>query len=318
VENLKKLFGVALFTCAMQLHAISLVYNLKIRRSFAAGHGIAAIAADHDKEGIWLVTALPIAYWRSREIVEDTTKTDVLDKRITVGSVFNLRYVYKQALWLEATTAVETERAALRGTTNADICRTGFDDLVLSGGYNMFPTENSQLVVYLIGGFPLYNKLTALETFDTLVGTRFCSIGAGSEFSYSFVRTDEQSFNGIMQVRFIHFFNRNWFPILPKNATLQPGNITDLLLACQYRKKHTMLEVGYDITFFTNQAALSTEVVKTNAFARNSCYVSINHLCKKFPVIPTPVVVGAGLNIGRLNRFDTKITIAWLNFTTFF
>ena|SRR3990167_2257542 len=310
-----------------EIMPISLVYNLKTRRIFSFGGGAAsAVSPLAKKEAIWLLSIVPIVYKRKRHIVTNILNKnltvipiDVCEKRVIGGSIFNLRYIYKKSLWFEMTTGYEKERAISCGTINLDETRRGMDDFVVSAGYNIFPNKDIQIAPYIIGGVPINRALTSEELFDTFVGTRFYGLGAGGEFAYSFVNSLKTTFAGILQLRSIHFFPKKWTPVLPCSATLNPGNVTDFLISAQYRKKKTLIEVGFDSTFFTNQAILlTTGSIDTDRFTRQSFYVNFGHLFTKFPFIPKPVLLGAGFYVAGSERFDTKISSYWLNFTVIF
>lgn len=304
----------ALFTS--QASAITLVYNMKIRRQFNAA---ASAVLHRDKKSIFIATAVPIIYKRDRHIVDKSLAIDIQEKRLSGGSILNFRYVAPKAWWAEVTTGIEHESVKVRGTSCFKDSRTGLDDIVLSAGYNMFPTENSQFVLYGLAGIPTRRKVTALEVQDTLVGTRFYSIGAGAEFSYSFINSLKESLIAILQARFIHFFSRNWAPVLPIDAQIQPGNVTDLLFTLQYRKKKDIFELGYNPTFFTDQAViLKTGKIEGPNFVRNSMYLSYARVIPEVPVLKTPMLLGAGINIGNSKRFETKILTFWLNISVIF
>jgi len=315
-------------TLFIEISPISLVYNLKTRRIFFFGGSAAAGALSPlaKKKSIWLLSIIPIVYKRKRHIVTDildrnlhVIPIDVFEKRVIRGSIFNLRYIYKRSFWFEVTTGAEKERAISCGTINSDITRKGVDDIVVSTGYNIFPNKDTQFTPYIIGGVPVNRSLTSEELFDTFVGTRFYGLGAGGEFAYSFVNSLKTTFAGLLQLRSIHFFPKKWTPVLPCSATLNPGNVTDFLIAAQYRKKKTLVEVGFDSTFFTNQAIwLKTGSLETDKFVRQSFYANFGHLFTKFPFIPKPVLLGAGFYVAELKRFDTKISSFWVNFTVIF
>lgn len=298
---------------SIQLQAISLVYNIKIRRAFNASAFLG------EEKSLWIASVLPILYKRDRHIVRPEQALDICEKRLSGGALFNLRYMPSKAWWLELTTGVEKEHVEARGTANFNVSRAGFDDVVFSAGHNIFPNTHSQAVLYGIVGFPSRRTVTALEAQDTLVGTRFFSAGLGSEFSYAFLQSLKKSFIGIFQNRLIHFFSREWFPILPRGGRIVPGNLTDLLFAVQYRVKTDIFETGYNATFFTNQAVvIGMEKTRSENFVRNSGYVRYSHLFIDFPIIHTPVLIGTGFNIARAKRFDTKIFIGWLNISAVF
>lgn len=311
-----KLFLVLNLFITNATHALTLVYNIKTRRSF----GIRAdqIQLKKKLKGV-AITVVPIIYARNRHVIDDRLKVNVCEHRINGGMLLDLRYMPSKSWWLEATTGIEREWVKARGTSNFNAARTGCDDIVLSGGYNMFPTKNFEIVTYILGGLPTRRKVTLIEQLGTLVGTRFFALGAGAEFSYSFINELKRSFIGLVQVRFLHFFNRKFFPILPCDATIQPGNTTDILITLQYREKKNVIEAGYNATFFTNLAVhLATGTVSDTNFLRNSMYITYARLTKEIPLLKIPGVLGAGLNIGRSKKFDTKIASGWIYMTIIF
>lgn len=302
--------------CTWNSYGITLVYNIKTRRVF--GISLEQIQFKKKLKGV-AITAVPIIYSRNRHIVDSRLQVDVCEKRLIGGSLFNFRYAPSKAWWLEATTGIERERVKSKGTATFTNARTGCDDVVLSAGYNAFPHKNIQLVFYALGGIPTKRKVTLLEKQGTLVGTRFFALGAGTEFSYGFINSLKRSFLGLVQVRFLHFFNRRFFPILPCDATIQPGNVTDVLISFQYREKKNVLETGYNATFFTNQAVhLKTGTIKDTNFLRNSMYLTYARLTKEIPGLKIPGAIGAGINIARAKKFDTKIASFWIYMTVVF
>ena len=305
-----------LFLCWFEAtSAISLVYNLKIRRAF--NYPVAQLLKK-DKKTLWVTTAVPIAYKRDRHIVNPMFGVDVVDKRLIAGSLFNVRCVIPPNWWAEISTGLENEHAKVSGTSTIDASRTGFDDIVFSAGRNFFIKKSSQFVLYALTGVPTRLKVTPVEAQDTLVGTRFFSFGVGSEFSYSFINSLPKSLVFIFQNRFLHFFNRKW-PILTVGSKIQPGNVTDLLLAIDYRRGRNSFEVGYNPTIFSNQAVIfPTQTVSSNAFVRQSGFGSYFRLFEKLPLLNRPGLIGTGLLVSRAHRFETKIVALWLNFTTVF
>ncbi len=305
---------------AANICPISLVYNLKIRRVFRVNKLLGTIP----QKPFWVPTVLPIVYKRDRHIVNDIlVPTDICENRLTDGAILNLRYIRSKNWWLEATTGIETEHvrsdSKISPASSFKTSKTGLDDIVFSGGYNFFPTQDLQIDLYALTGFPTNRKITLFDAQDPLVGTRFYSLGVGSEFSYSFINQEKRNVIFVFQNRFIHFFNRYFYPVLPVGAKIQPGNVTDLLFTLEYRFKFNLLEAGYNPTFFSNQAILlPTREIKSHWFVRNSFYANFNHLFKRCPGINVPIVLGAGLNIGRLKLYDTKIFAAWVNLTAIF
>jgi hypothetical protein len=317
MKVLKLIFLMIIFTARETVYSVSLVYNMKIRRAISA-HVFEHIFPG--KTNFWLLTALPIVYTRSRHIVAPLTSQDLYEKTLLAGSVFNVRFLAPHYWWLEFTTGLENQTDHTCGTQTFKDSRTGFDDIVLTAGKNFFfHDEKGQISFYAIGGVPTKFQVTPQETYDTLVGTRFFGLGAGGELSYSFIKSLKQALIGILQARCVHFFDRAWSPILPCGAQIQPGNLTDLFLIMQYRHKVNIFEVGYNPTFFTNQAALlPTEKIKSPNIVRNSFYANFIHVFKKSLLLKKPGGIGTGINISRSETFDTKIFAWWINLSLLF
>ncbi len=303
-----------------QTVAISLIYNMKIRRVFQTSEAVTmAEILGKKNNSLWLVSGLPIFYERKRHIVDQSQNIDVYQKSISGGMVFNLRHVADHSWWCEATTAMAHEHSHVVGTHACDSARTGMDDIVLAAGYTIFPSPKTQIGLYGIGGIPTQLMLMPQEKFDTLIGTRFFSVGGGAEFSNSFISSLKRSLVGIFQVRGIHFFDRRWNPILPCDAKIRPGNLADILLTMQYREKRTVFEMGYNVSFFSGQALrLRTGPVRSDTFLRNSFYASILHLCNSIRPFSKALLLGGGFYVGRAKKFDTKIGSCWLNLSVVF
>jgi hypothetical protein len=294
--------------------SVSLVYNMKIRRAVSLG-----AILQSEQRVFWLLTALPIFYERSRHIVAPTLHQNIYTKDKTAGAIFNIRGITSDHWWLEFTTGLENQKTVSCGTATFKTSRTGFDDIVLSAGKNFFLNDNAQCVVYGICGFPTKTSVNLLEAQGPLVGSRFFGLGAGAEFSYSFIKKLQRSLLAVAQARFVHFFNRKWFPILPCTAQIEPGNITDLFIIMQYRERKDVFEVGYNPTFFTNQGVrFQASHVASPNFVRNSFYANYLHLFMKSWIFKRPGAVGAGFNIGRADIFDTKIAACWFNVSLLF
>ncbi|OGB97768.1 hypothetical protein A3F06_03040 [candidate division TM6 bacterium RIFCSPHIGHO2_12_FULL_36_22] len=291
---------------------LTLVYNMRVRRIFQINPS-ADIA-----HALWAFSAVPIYYRRDRHIVVPSEATNVHDMSRMYGTLLNLRYIGTRNWWFEATTGIEEERYRACGTTNIKASRGGFDDLLFSIGHNKAFGQAGQSAVYIIGGIPIHKKVTLQERFGPLVGTRFYSLGAGAELSWTFINTLEKTCSTFLQGRFLHFFNRKWFPILPVTAKIQPGNTADLLIGIQYRKKLNIFEIGYNPTLFANQAInLATEKIKTNAFVSNNIYGSLEHICKECSFLNKPLI-GTGLSLSYSDFFKTKSFAWWVSFTAFF
>lgn len=314
-----KKIAMVIFFLIQCMNGISLVYNLKIRRAFDLPSNLFEKTKRHH---LWIASAVPIIFQRTRHIVVPALQKDFQDSRVIEGSLLNLRYKPSKEWWFELTTGLEKERVCTSGTTNIVTSRGGFDDFVFSGGYIVFPKEHSQMVFYGLFGVPSRWKIGSQETLlgDTLVGTRFFSAGGGLEYSYGFIEKLEESFAGIFQARCIHFFSRTTNQaIICNNNAIQPGNLIDILFLAQYRKKLTLFEAGYNPTFFTNQAIISNDIkTKSPNFVRQGFTISCTHLFKGMLFGKAPLALGTGINISRSKMFDTRIIAAWLNITTIF
>lgn len=320
--NYKKLLWcVAVLNISGEMYATQLVYSTKIRRVFALGASEDTVH-NNGEEPHWIASAVPVVYTRERHIVQPELGVNVNEETIIGGALLNLRFRPDKHWWGEVTTGVEKEHMVMSGTSNFDICRKGFDDFVFSFGYNMFPDpcEKIQLVAYGLLGVPSRRKVTAQEFTNTLVGTRFWGLGFGGEASYNFVNETARSSFALAQIRFIHFFDRKWFPILPCDYTLKPGNTTDILLTIHHREKRNILEVGYNPTIFTNQGVITNtgENQNTDWAVRNSMYVSVAHICKNEDNPKEPIILGTGISFAWNQLFDTKIFSWWLSVTKVF
>ena len=306
------------------LQSVTLVYNMKIRRIFN-------LAAHLNKEAKsrLVFSTVPIFYRRTREITDAgllkpvqanplTESINLFEKTNSGGALLNLRYVSGSA-WVEFTTGIERETLTASGNTPINAARTGFDDIIFSGGYNFNMGNNAQIVLYGLAGFPTNRKVTLNERFNSLVGTKFFSLGFGTEFSYAFVNSLKKSLIFIFQTRLLHFFNRSWFPVLPQNAEIQPGNSIDLLFTLNYRHKKNIFEIGYNPTFLTNSGInLSSTEIRAKTLIRNSFYFSFTHFLKNLPIINKPFVFGSGFSFATAQEFNTKAFAWWLNFTLVF
>jgi hypothetical protein len=287
-------------------YPVTLVYNLRVRRIF----NIAPVLARLNSRVV--ISTVPIYFARSRAIVGVLTGLQTNERRRAGGSLFNMRYIYSKHWWAEVTTGLETDHGTFEGSDPYKASRTGFDDVVFSSGYHHFLGNNGQVIGYWLVGVPTRRKVTLVDRNSPLVGTRFYNVGVGLEGSYSIISELQRSCALIAQGRLIHGFNRSWFPILPRNAEIQPGNGTDLLFTIQYRKRRTIFEGGYDVTFFTNQALIfPTQTISTDTFVRHSGYGRLTY------IIPTgalgkPIILGAGTNVSYTKQFDSKAFTAWI------
>lgn len=310
---MKRIFLVSLFLLHQHsIHAVTLVYNLKVRQIFNIPTVLARLKSRK------FFTLVPIFYARNSHITDVLTKLDVCEKRRAGGSLISFRYVPSKHWWIEATTGIETDHGNFVGTDPLNASRTGFDDIVFESGYRHFWGERVQLVAYGLAGIPTRTQITRCDRFGPMVGTRIYNLGCGFEQSYSFINELPRSLSMILQERFIHGFNRNWFPILPQGSKIQPGNFTDVVLSLQYREKTTIFQASYNATIFTNQAViLPTQKIEGTTYVRHSGSLVLSHGWFE-GLFGKPFICGAGCNISGMKRFDTKAVIAWVYGTIVF
>lgn len=293
-------------------YAVTIVYNMRIRRAFNIPHGLLK-----PKKFI-LLSALPIYFGRRSHITNEQTYTDVHEKRNIVGSLFNVRCIPSRNWWAEVTTGLENDHSSFEGSDPFSASRTGFDDFLFSGGYRHFVGENTQLVIYGLAGLPAGRSVRLDDRYGPLVGSRFYGAGFGTEASYAFIDNEKRTLSGIVQQRFVHLFNRSWNPILPPYDLIEPGNFTDVLVTLQYRQDLTVYEAGYNVTIFTNQGVITPKVtVETNTFVRNAGYFNVLHLIRS-TVPHTPIAIGGGVNAGGTKQFKAKTFSVWFNLTIAF
>ncbi len=291
---------------AFPSYAVTLVYNLKVRRIFNI-----PVVLERIKHRLPF-SVVPIYFTRTSNIIDERTNLDVCEKRRAGGMLLNQRFIPGKHWWFEMTTGIETDHGTFTGTKNFHAQRAGLDDIVFEMGYRHFIGKKGQAVLYGLAGFPTRRKITLCDQFGPLVGTRLYNLGFGFEGSYSFKDELRRSVALIGQGRFIHGFDRNWFPILPKGSKIQPGNVTDLLFTFQYREKRTIFETGYNPTFFTNQALIfPTQKIKVDSFVRHSFYASLQHVWLK-GLFGKSTIIGTGFNINKSKKFDTTSITAWV------
>jgi hypothetical protein len=294
-------------------HAYPIVYNMRVRRAFH-------VPFDIKKKSFTLLSALPIYFGRRSHIVTETPAVDVHENRNVVGSLFNVRYLPSLNWWVELTTGLENDRSSFEGSDSFSASRTGFDDFLFTGGYRHFLGDRTQLIFYGLAGLPAGTTVRKDDRYGPLVGSRFYGAGFGTEASYAFIEEKKQTLSAIIQQRFVHFFSRNWFPVLPACDTIVPGNFTDLLVALQYRRQVTAYEAGVDFTFFTNQGVKTpAAMVSTANFTRYAGYINVLHLIRStVQEGRKPIVIGGGVNVSGTKVFHAKTYSVWLGVTIVF
>ncbi len=288
-------------------HAVTLVYNLRVRRVFAV-----AAVLEQMKSRI-LTSVVPLYFSRRRPLIDARTNLNGCEQRRAGGAIINFRYVHSKHWWIAGTTAIATDHGTFTGTDPFKASRTGFDDIVLTTGYRHFVGKKMQLIGYGLVGLPTKRSVNLEDRHTPLLGTRFYNLGIGGEISYSFLSERKRSFATIAQIRFIHGFNRSWCPILPAGSKIQPGNSTDMLLTAQYRHRKTIFEGGYDGTLFSNQAIiLPTETIKADSVYRHTVYASFSQ-AKFKALFDKPIVYGAGFNVSYAPKIDTRTFSIWVH-----
>ncbi len=301
---------IVLLLCNQEASAVTLVYNLRVRIIFNVPEVLERI------QSRTIFSVVPIFFHRTSEI-ETRTNDIVCETRNAGGALLNLRYVPSQHGWVEVTTGIEKDSGKFAGSDPFRASRTGVDDIVLSGGYRHF-ISNWQLVAYGLVGLPTRRAVTLCDRYGPLVGSRLYNVGVGGEVSYSFVSELKRSVAIVGQVRLIHGFNRRWFPILPKEDIIQPGNGTDLFFSLQWRENRTVFEAGYDATIFSNQAIIKpTVTLTTDTFVRHSWFASIAHGFEQ-GLFDKPAVIGAGFNVNVAKQFNAKAFVLWVYATQLF
>ena len=305
----------ALLATSETAFPITLVYNMRVRRTFSVAGKLR-----QDTSSIWVPSIVPIFQRRTRHIVTTTpVAVDVTDKRSVGGALINFQVIPTRSYWAEITTGIERESATVKGTTNECAAKSGFDDVLISAGYNFYPIEHGQFTLYGLIGFPTHWKVSEFERFGTFIGTHFFNIAVGAEVSYGFIDTLPRSLDLIAQGRLLHAFSRSWNPILPEGSTIQPGNVSDLLITLQYREKQDIFELSYNPTWFSNQAAiLPTTTIKTDTYVRNSGSFSYSHVFRKGALTKKPFIIGTGVNYSHAKFFDTNTFSCWVSFSWVF
>ena len=311
----KFLFIVFVLNIPMHVAATTLVYGMRVHRLFIQTALLEKILPNQvEKKCQSIFSAVPIGQRRKRHFPDIIKNLEQFDKRLIGGSLFNLRCIIKKKWWLELTTGLLSESACESGANNFKATRTGFDDLLVAAGRNWYPDDKAQIVVQALVGFPTKRSVTLSDTFGPLVGTRLFSLGCGAEYSYAIKSTIEKSIIGIAQFRYLHFFNRNWFPILPCKATLIPGETVDFLFALRYRKNLHAFELGYNPTIFINQAVLLNQVkTKVGTFVSNGVYINYSQFCKRVRFGKKPTIFGCGISASKSKQFNSKTVAAWIS-----
>ncbi len=265
------LFSLLLLIPYIPLHPVSLVYTMKLQRIFSMNS-----SNSKDEKSLKTFTALPILYYKDKHVVDPALFLDIYEKRKAEACMLSARYVAPSLSWIDVSTGIIHEKATSTGTEKLYKKITGLDDIVINAGITRKYGKKCEIVYYGLAGFPAKRKVGIQEDQETFTGTRFFSAGIGTEASYIPLHNDIQTVTFLFNTRFIHFFERKWYPILPKNSKIVPGNITDLLCAAFFRHKNNMIELGYNPTFFTNHGKqVNSKNYYSENFNRNTVYLTL-------------------------------------------
>jgi hypothetical protein len=291
------------------------VYNIKIRRAALTG---SFVPFEHREKTLWILSGLPIIYLRDRYV--PTALSVAHEHTQLAGALFNVRWITPRLWWGEITTALLEQTDTITQLCRVrTLSRTGLDDIVCTIGKNNLLGERAQLACYGLLGLPTRTCVTAQEVLDPLVGTRFYGLGFGAELSYAFMQSLKRAFSGFLQGRFVHFFNRSWYPILPCSSRIEPGNITDIFIIARYREKLHIMEAGYNATFFTQQGVFTPPTrTTTDPFLRNSLYLSYTRGIMCVPGINLPGAVSTGINYSRTHFLNAQTFSWWFNMSIAF
>ena len=124
----------------LELHPVSLVYNMRVRKAFNVSQII------KQRKPRVLVSSVPIGLTRKGSIeIEKIDAPIVIQRRRAGGMLFNVRYVPSKDCWIDITTGVlkDSEENIVFSDS-----RTGFDDIVITGGFRHFYKRNTQFIGY--------------------------------------------------------------------------------------------------------------------------------------------------------------------------
>jgi hypothetical protein len=306
MKSLSHVAVCSLFAMCISLEAVTLVYNIRVRRSFNISKLV------QNKKYKFLLSGVPIYYHRTSHIIDPLLLANVSEKRNIIGSLFNFRYMPSKSWWLEVTTGLEKDSSTFKGTHTFKESQVGIDDIVFTVGHRRFISDKVQFVAYALGGIPATTKLDTEDIFGPLVGSRIYNIGFGLEGSYAFLETLERMVSASLQGRFLHGFKRSWTPILPEGSRIKPGNVTDILLVGQWRERFMMYEAGYDATIFSNQAVLlPVRTIHGSPFVRHSLFATVTRGWLE-AFFDKPFILGAGFSYSFTDKFDARTYTAWL------
>jgi hypothetical protein len=176
------------------------------------------------------------------------------EKRFSFGVVGSLRLTHDHA-WIEFIAALGQEHVRFNHQGKiGKKSRFGGDDFLIDIGYNFLLDEKGklQLLLHWLTGIPTKWQVTLAEIEEPLFGTRTFATGPVIEFAYDFIRTIERDvFIGFIG-RILHRFKRTYQPIIPPNASFNPGNAIDIVSLFHYRYYGHNVEFGYVYTADTD------------------------------------------------------------------
>jgi hypothetical protein len=260
--NRKKLIAALYALCSIiTLQSITIVYNLRIsqitRRQVITGNPSLFLA----------------------NLFQQWFKSRYGLKQRDIGVLTS--YIHTGTSWY---VKVDGALAHVRNTLNCTtITRNQTDDILLSGGYGITPSEGTRVTFSGHLGIPTH-KDTILEGIE--FGTGHYAIGAQIDGSQAYKLGRPHFLLGA--VRIIHFFPRTIAsdnPALPQRYNFGLGNLVDIYLAHQtnWNMRHR-IEFGYDGVwgFGANIRPAIANFGATIHFMRNNVFASYAHRIKAF------------------------------------
>jgi len=173
--------------------------------------------------------------------------------------------------------------------------RTQGDDLLFSAGYSPKTSEKMRFTYSGLVGLPLH-KDRSLEQIQLGYG----HYGLGGQMDGSFVLAGNEHYKMHCAVRGIHFFPRSVVGELNNHERCFDynfGNVVDLLIAFQRKKKPHGIEIGYNPEFSFSafiHPNLDDVVTQTN-YILNSFYSAYDY---SFKIRNTVNIVAAAFSFG--------------------
>lgn len=270
-----------------------------------------------NKKSINKVSVIPELAIINRHIIDKPNNIDVHEKSFLAGTIFDFHHIGEKPWWLGIRTAFVKETSQVHGTSEFTISRAAFDDVFIQAGYNQILSDDWQLCIHGAMGLPTLLKLKKNELFNTLVGTRLFSLGLGTDLSYALINEKNRQLILNLHTRLLHFFTRDYTPILQCGGKFQAGNATDVFPSLVYTHNDHYLEFDYDLTIFTNVAVLAQKTTYIPVIYNHSPYIQYYYTIH-LPRTTTTMTVGGGIEYSYAKVFNRKeFQMWWLLGATF-